>query len=124
LKNTSIFVAAVCERRQFRANPVIGARRAPLQLFWSGLYLFLLPALIAGLGLMLTGQVKAQTFTTLYSFTASSGCFPCTNSDGANPKGLFVSGDTLYGTAWNGGPAANGTVFKVNTDGTGFTNLH
>jgi len=30
--------------------------------------LFLLPALMAGLGLMPTGRVKAQTFTYLYSF--------------------------------------------------------
>ena len=30
---------------------------------------FLLPALIAGLGLMLAGRVTAQTFTTLHSFT-------------------------------------------------------
>src|SRR6266516_1205411 len=123
-QNRSFIVAAVCERRQFRANPVIGARRAPLQLFWSGLYLFLLPALIAGVGLKLAGRATAQTFTTLYSFTASSGCFPCTNSDGAGPRGLILSGNTLYGTAGSGGPADNGTVFKVNTDGTGFTNLH
>src|SRR5205823_2556138 len=32
--------------------------------------LFLLPALTASLGLMLAGRVTAQTFTTLYSFTA------------------------------------------------------
>jgi hypothetical protein len=32
---------------------------------------FLLPALIVGLGLMLAGQVTAQTFTTLHSFTAT-----------------------------------------------------
>src|SRR5207302_1852536 len=32
------------------------------------------------------------------------------------------SGDSLYGTARGGG--SSGTVFKVNTDGTGFTNLY
>ena len=32
--------------------------------------LFLLPALVAGFGLMLAGQATAQTFTTLHSFTA------------------------------------------------------
>ena len=47
------------------------------------------------------------------------------NSDGANPRaGLILSGNTLYGTASNGGTSGNGTVFAVNTDGTGFTNLH
>src|SRR5450759_1188805 len=79
--------------------------------------LFLLPALIAGLGLILAGRVTAQTFTTLHSFTYGS--------DGAFPyAGLILSGNTLYGTAYDGGSSGNGTVFKVNPDGTGFTNLH
>src|SRR6266542_1681873 len=34
------------------------------------------------------------------------------------------SGDTLYGTAYNGGSSGYGTVFKVNTNGAGFTTLH
>ena len=88
--------------------------------------LFLLPALIAALNLMPAGRVTAQTFTTLHGFTASAS-FPTTNSDGANPiAGLITnsSGNTLYGTAQSGGSSANGTVFAVSTDGTGFTNLH
>src|SRR6267154_2014746 len=81
--------------------------------------LFLLLVLIAGLGLMLSDRVMAQTFTTVHSFTATSASFPGSNSDGANPYGLILSGNTLYGTA---GPASvrSGTIFKVNTDGTGF----
>src|SRR6266581_136289 len=48
-----------------------------------------------------------------------------TNRDGAGPSaGLILSGNTLYGTAYEGGSGGNGTVFKVNTDGTGFTTLH
>jgi uncharacterized repeat protein (TIGR03803 family) len=78
---------------------------------------WVLPALIAGLGLIPAGRVTAQTFTTLYSFTG--------DSDGGNPyAGLILSGSTLYGTAFYGGTSGNGTVFKVNTDGTGFTNLY
>jgi uncharacterized repeat protein (TIGR03803 family) len=89
--------------------------------------LFLLPALIAGLGLIPAGRVTAQTLTALHSFTAvadnSSGYQ--TNSDGAYPyAGLILSGNTLYGTAASGGSSDNGTVFAVNTDGTGFTTLH
>ena len=85
--------------------------------------LFLLPALIAGLGLIPAGRVGAQTFTTLYSFTAF-GFLSITNSDGRGPlAGLILSGNTLYGTAEVGGSFANGTVFKVNTTGTGFTTL-
>ena len=79
--------------------------------------LFPLPVLAAGFGLMLAGQATAQTFTTLYSFTGGS--------DGAYPDaGLILSGNTLYGTAYDGGSSGNGTVFAVNTDGTGFTNLY
>jgi uncharacterized repeat protein (TIGR03803 family) len=63
-------------------------------------------------------------FTNLHSFTALSGSLS-TNSDGALPVGeLVLSGNTLYGTASSGGGFGNGTVFSVNTDGTGFTTLY
>src|SRR5947208_3472892 len=82
---------------------------------------FLLPALIAGVALILAGRVMAQTFTTLYSFTADSPG----NSDGAFPEaGLLLSGNTLYGTAFNGDSSGNGTVFAVMSDGTGFRTLY
>src|SRR5260221_14692225 len=72
-----------------------------------------LPALIAGLGLIPIGRATAQLLT-------GGG-----NSDGAYPNaGLILSGNTLYGTASQGGSYGWGTVFAVNTDGTGFTNLH
>src|ERR1035437_9573885 len=80
--------------------------------------LFLLPALIAGLGLIPAGRGTAQTFTNLHSFAGSP-------SDRARPTaGLILSGNTLYGTAFQGGSSGAGMVFTVNTDGTGFTNLH
>src|SRR5260221_24230 len=83
--------------------------------------LFLLPALIAGLGLMPASRVTAQTFTLLHTFTSASGPNE-TNSDGANPSGgLILSGSTLYGTAIYGGSSGWGTVFALNTNGTGFT---
>jgi len=48
-----------------------------------------------------------------------------TGSDGANPDaGLVLSGRTLYGTTAGGGTNnSDGTVFAVNTDGSGFTVL-
>ena len=50
---------------------------------------------------------------------------PFTNSDGARPLGrLNISGNTAYGTTCMGGTWGEGTVFKVNTDGSGFTTLH
>lgn len=82
---------------------------------------FLLPALIAGLGLTLAGRVTAQTFTVLHTFTSVSGS-NATNSDGAYPYAeLILSGNTLYGTAKYGGSSGKGTVFAVNTNGIGFT---
>ncbi len=66
-------------------------------------------------------------FATVYGFTAVSGVGGPygTNADGAFPQaGLAVAGNTLYGTTYYGGSATNGTVFRVNTDGTCFTNLH
>src|SRR5438045_3664917 len=88
--------------------------------------LFLLPVLIAALGLIPGGRVMAQTFTTLHSFTPMlGGSLYGTNNDGALPRGgVLVSGSTLYGTAAVGGSLSYGTVFKVNTDGSDFTTLH
>src|ERR1035437_3483474 len=72
-----------------------------------------LPALIAGLGLILAGPVSAQVFKTLHTFTGGS--------DGANPfAGLILSGNALYGTAVFGGSSGYGTLFVINTNGTGF----
>ena len=56
---------------------------------------WVLPALIAGLGLIPAGRVTAQTFTTLHSFTLPNNN---TNSDGAIPlAGLIVSDYTFMG---------------------------
>ena len=77
--------------------------------------------LVVGFGLVPAGRVAAQTFTTLHNFTA----YPVvTNLDGASPNGFLLSGDILYGTAQNGGSSHVGTVFKLNTAGTGFATLH
>jgi uncharacterized repeat protein (TIGR03803 family) len=84
--------------------------------------LFALSTLIAALDLITADRVAAQTFATLHNFTTT---VSLTNSDGANPiAGLILSDNTLYGAARIGGNSSQGTVFAVNTDGTGFTNLH
>jgi uncharacterized repeat protein (TIGR03803 family) len=68
------------------------------------------------------GQLQAQTFSLLHTFAGSP---YSTNSDGANPYApLIISGDTLYGTASQGGVWGYGTVFKLSTNGTIFTTLH
>jgi uncharacterized repeat protein (TIGR03803 family) len=69
-------------------------------------------------------------FTTLHRFPplvyyTNSPVFYYANSDGANPDmALTVSGSVIYGTTENGGPASYGTLFTMNTDGTGYTVLH
>jgi uncharacterized repeat protein (TIGR03803 family) len=83
-----------------------------------------LPAFVVGGALTPVAPLAAQTFTTLYSFSSTSALYP-TNRDGAHPRaGLVLSGSTLYGTAKSAGSSSNGTVFAVNLDGSGFTNLH
>jgi uncharacterized repeat protein (TIGR03803 family) len=61
-------------------------------------------------------------YTILHSFTGGSG-------DGAPLGSLTLSGSILYGMTWGGGAyetiyGGDGVIFKMNTDGTGFTILH
>jgi uncharacterized repeat protein (TIGR03803 family) len=78
----------------------------------------------SGNGTVFAVNTNGTGFTNLYSFTAyPPGYF--TNSDGIAPvAGLLLSGNTLYGTAVYGGSSGDGTVFAVNTNGMGFTNLY
>jgi uncharacterized repeat protein (TIGR03803 family) len=89
---------------------------------------FVLPGLIAGLGLIPAGRVPAQTFTTLHSFTAADTpptiTTITTDSDGISPTALVLFGNMLYGTAQGGGTSGRGTLFKLNLNGTDFTTLH
>src|SRR5205814_529392 len=55
-------------------------------------------------------------YTVLHNFTNSP--------DGAAPyAGVTLSGNMLYGTTRNGGNSDSGTLFQVNTDGTGYAVL-
>jgi uncharacterized repeat protein (TIGR03803 family) len=77
--------------------------------------------LVGSVGSILAGRLAAQTFTTLHSFPEFMGV----SSEGAFPyAGLTISGDTLYGTAHQGGTSGYGTIFAVKTNGTGFTPLY
>jgi uncharacterized repeat protein (TIGR03803 family) len=80
-----------------------------------------------GSGTVFAINTDGSGFTNLYSFSAvhtnAAGVY--TNGDGAFILGaLFLAGNTLYGTAQNGGTNGNGTIFALNTDGSGFTNLY
>ena len=70
-------------------------------------------------GTVFAVSTSGLVFTNLHSFAAmDTNGF---NTEGASPEfGLLLSGATLYGTASLGGSSGNGTVFAVNTNGTGF----
>ena len=70
-------------------------------------------------GTLFAIRTDGSGFTNLHSFTGGN--------DGANPQaGLILSsnGTTFYGTAYFGGSNGNGTIFAIQTNGSGFTNLH
>ena len=68
-------------------------------------------------GTVFAVNTDGSRFTTVHAFSDAS--------DGSDLQaGLILSGSTLYGTAFTGGSSGGGTVFAVNVDGTGFTNLH
>jgi uncharacterized repeat protein (TIGR03803 family) len=74
-----------------------------------------------GTGTVFRVNTDGSDFTNLNDFTSVR---DLTDSDGAGPSGLVLSGNTLYGTTLYCGTNDNGTVFRVNTDGSDFTNLH
>jgi uncharacterized repeat protein (TIGR03803 family) len=78
---------------------------------------------MAGSGTIFKIGTNGTGFSVMHHFTATNASGA--NSDGAFPRsGLTWVGNTLYGTAFAGGAAGNGTVFKINLDGTGFTTLY
>jgi len=77
-----------------------------------------------GIGTIFAINTDGSSFSNLYSFSATP-FHQYTNSDGAEPQStLTISGNVLYGTASGGGTGGNGTIFAINTDGSGFANLH
>jgi uncharacterized repeat protein (TIGR03803 family) len=74
-----------------------------------------------GSGTVFALNIDGTGFTTLYNFTAETrdsdtnsitwGQY--TNSDGAKPYGLVVSGGRLYGATMEGGSGGSGTIFSL-----------
>ena len=70
------------------------------------------------LGTVFKVNMDSTGFSTIHRFTA-------VGDDGGNPlAALIISGGTLYGTTDAGGLYGNGTVFKVNTDSSGYQTLY
>jgi uncharacterized repeat protein (TIGR03803 family) len=73
------------------------------------------PLAVTGLGGINVYSNPIPAFHTLYTFSTNFG---------AGPNPVIVSGNKIYGTTVHGGISSLGTVFAINTDGTGFTNLY
>jgi uncharacterized repeat protein (TIGR03803 family) len=71
----------------------------------------------AAWGTVFKVNADGTDFTTFHSYTGGP-------SDGAYPGAVVESGGVLYGVAGIGGEWSSGTLFKMNTNGTGFTNFH
>lgn len=72
----------------------------------------------SGNGTIFKMSINGTGFTTLHSLTLSEG----TSLQSALT--LSPSGTILYGTINGGGANNYGAIFKINTDGTGFTDIH
>lgn len=72
----------------------------------------------AGYGTVFSLGTDGTGFTVLHNFNA-------TPTDGNDPSaGVILVNGALYGTTSFGGEYGKGTVFKLNPDGTGFTQLY
>lgn len=106
----------------------------PEALFLAGNQLYGTAAgLISGRGSVFKLNTDGSGFNILHTFVATNYVPPMegpgfepayTNVDGALPASVMFSGDWLYGTAYWGGANGNGTVFKMQRDGSSFTVLH
>ncbi|HEV2691761.1 MAG TPA: choice-of-anchor tandem repeat GloVer-containing protein, partial [Verrucomicrobiae bacterium] len=109
------------------ANPLAGVILAGNTLYGTtqhgGTYQF---------GAVFAVNTDGTGFQSLYSFTTAFYTLNTydpngysTNNDGAYPQSpLLLVGDTLYGTAAHGGTNGYGTLFSLNTNGTGFVTRH
>jgi uncharacterized repeat protein (TIGR03803 family) len=105
-----------------------GSPYAGLALSGTRLYGTTITGGASGDGRVFAINTDGSDFNSLWDFSALSfnaTILASTNVDGSSPYGtLVLSGNTLYGTTFQGGAGGNGTIFAVNRDGSGFTNLY
>jgi uncharacterized repeat protein (TIGR03803 family) len=79
---------------------------------------------VGGSGVVFSVATNGTNFSVLYSFSPLD-TLTATNADGAIPfGGLVASNGALYGTTFAGGENGRGTVFSIQTNGSGFAVLH
>jgi uncharacterized repeat protein (TIGR03803 family) len=118
--------SAYTQLRDFTGNTGTAGGYLPVNLILAGDTLYGTTE-YGGLGNGTVFKVKTDGsgFAVLHSFSTTSLLDPNANSDGTEPLGhLLLWNNVLYGTAWMGGSSANGTVFALIADGTGFRVLH
>jgi uncharacterized repeat protein (TIGR03803 family) len=69
-------------------------------------------------GVVFRVNTDGSSYTNLHSFAG----YP--NEGASPPRSLTLDGSALYGMTQSGGAANLGVVFKLNTDGSSYTNLH
>jgi uncharacterized repeat protein (TIGR03803 family) len=105
--------------RAFTNAPDAGLVQGNLTVSGSGYFGTSLAGGDNEVGAVFAGNTNGS-ITLIRSFDALS-ADTATNAGGASPNGLLaLSGNALYGTTTAGGTAANGTVFSVSTNGSGF----
>ena len=101
-------------------DPANDGRRLKANLTLSGSTLFGTTILGGAndLGTIFSINTDGSGYTPLHEFAGGA-------NDGEGPlAGLILSGSTLYGTTQGGGDHSRGTIFSINTNGSGFTLLH
>lgn len=75
-----------------------------------------------GYGSIFTINTDGKNYNMLYAFSTN---FFDNNLDGSNPNGgLVLVSNTLYGVTESGGTNGWGTLYSINTDGSGFNVIH
>lgn len=111
--------AAVTVLHSFTGGASDGSRPSgSLTLSGSKLYGMTLIGGNSGAGTIFSMNTDGTGLGLLHSFAGGVG-------DGQYPTGsLTLSGSKLYGMTYSGGSSSNGTLFSMNTNGTGFSLLH